>query len=147
MAPGKPARRATLKVTIMYDEFKLSAKQRGYKQAGKRLQPRCGYDAYERDGLKLHNMRELRRYRIGEYEAAVRSMGRPDPQPHMRRMERAIVKLGAAQQRRLYELLDAHSGTVPVLPPAMRRAYVAAIEADAIERCIQHDDMMWANCK
>lgn len=124
-------------------EYKLSANERGYKQAGKKLRPRDAYDAMERDHLRLHSLRALRRTRMAEC-AAMRHQFDDAPLAHQNKFDRAMAGLKPWQQRKVYELLDSPS-RAPAMPRRMRRAYDAAIEAEQIERAMQWDANTLAN--
>lgn len=128
----------------MYQDFNLSARERGYCTPGKKLRPRCSFDAMDRDFGKHRSMRELRKVRTLESIA----MGEPEGiaehiAPHWRKANKAMDALSARRRKRVERLLE--GGVVEELGRAMARAYAAMIEADQIERCMQADERMLAN--
>lgn len=132
----------------MEDSFKLSAKQRRYRQPGAKLLPRDAYDAMRRCHYGFHSARELRRSDAAENK----TMGYLEPADHQRLVRRLRDRLSARAVRRIDRLIAAGEGNLEL---ALRWAdqgraaclrYVRALdEAWCIEQAIAADAAMLRN--
>lgn len=139
--------------TIRYPgQLTLTAAQRGYKQPGKRLLPRDGYDAHEIIHYKLHGLRELdaqRRKEASAYDdeertAYTRYKGDFDPFASAARKLKAL----SGRRRKLAEAMGYLNASPPqATPRSVLRVVEAMDQAQRIEACIHHDQMMLSNCK
>lgn len=126
---------------MLYDEFTLTARERGYCTPGKKLQPRFAYDAAERSP-----MREVRKARAIENKAMHEMYGdNHEIDAHWRKYHKAMDALSTRRRKFVETALEGEWGSQTMPGRAMRRAYLAAIECDQIERCIDADQLMWRN--
>lgn len=126
----------------MYDEFKLSGAQRGYKQPGKKLLPRDSQVAAACGHMKCSK----REYMRG-VAAETAHYGKQYPaEAHERKFDKAFAALNV-RQRKVFERM-VELGHAPLAGQRrMCRAFDAMTEYDQIERCIAAEDAMWANAK
>jgi hypothetical protein len=120
----------------------LNGRQRGYKQAGKRMLPRDDHDAFEITSLKLHGLKELkaaRRAEVAAYEESRATWESFDPFDSALRKLRAL----SGRKRKLAEAVyhDDMRGlrlprSIARVVRAMRFAHMHVLAEEAEERML-----------
>lgn len=118
----------------MYEDFNLTARERGYRQPGKKLLVRDAFTAVEMRG-RAHSLREFLRDVARECAA----YGPPPMRADERKAEKLMGGLSAREVKRL------RMGGP--LPKRLQRAHDAEQNSWAIEQCIAADELMWRNAQ